>query len=482
MAASGLSASLSAIVWGPFTMALLAAVGILFSIRFSWFPIRFPGLIFRKTLGSLFQKNRLGKKREGGISPFQAFSTALAATAGVGNIAGVAGAIAAGGPGAVFWMWVSALFGMSTKYAEIVLASGFRRTLPGGGPTGGPMYYMEDGLGSKALAVLFSVSGCVACIGAGSATQAAELSAGLTVLSDGKISPVLAGAVLAIFVFAVISGGIRRIGKVASLLVPIMVGGYLLVSLGILAANVKALPTVFSVIMKNAFSFRSAGGGLLGYGISRSMSKGVARGIFSNEAGLGTAPIAYAASCEKSPVEQGFWGIMEVFLDTTVMCTITGLVIVLSGRYETGTTGGPLASEAYDAFLAGGGKFVSASVVLFALMTVVSWEYYGERCLAYLCGESRTAVGVFRFLYALSAFAGAAASASVFGGIAVLGPIWNLADICDGMMVLPNLIALLLLSKIPVKATREYFGRLSNRRQAKTKPPAKLKIRLKETL
>jgi AGCS family alanine or glycine:cation symporter len=420
--------------------------------------------MWKNTIATLFKKGDKDALATDGtnVSPFAAVATALASTVGVGNVAGVAGAIAAGGPGAVFWMWVSAFFGMCTKYAEIVLAVNFRQITKDGTHYGGPMYYIEKGLKCKWLACIFALLGGLACFGIGDATQAAEISVAVNNLTGANFdSSLITAIILAIIVGIVVIGGIKRISTVATYLVPFMAMFYIIIGVGIILLNITAIPRCFAVIFKSAFSFKAVGGGVFGYAIFLAMQKGVARGVFSNEAGLGSAPIAHAASSTKDPVKQGLWGIFEVFIDTIVICTITGLLVILSGTYESGLTGGALTASAVETLVGGvwGGHFVRIGLMLFALSTILGWCYYGETCWGYLTNNNKTVTLVFRIVFTLVCFVGAwTSSSSNVTDTSALNLMWNLADTLNGLMAIPNLIGLLLLSGIVVKLTKDHFG------------------------
>lgn len=468
---SRINNSVNSFVWGPIMLALIVGTGIFLTIR-----CRFPqaskfGYMWQNTVSTLFKKGDKAALASDGtnVSPFAAVSTALASTVGVGNVAGVAGAIAAGGPGAVFWMWVSAFFGMCTKYAEIVLAVHFRQVAEDGTHYGGPMYYIEKGLKCKWLACIFALLGGLACFGIGNATQAAEISVAVNNLTGaGFDSSFITAIILAAIVGIVVIGGIKRISTVTTYLVPFMALFYIIIGVGIIIANASVLPQCFAIIFKSAFSLKAVGGGVFGYAIFLAMQKGIARGVFSNEAGLGSAPIAHAASSTKAPVKQGLWGIFEVFIDTIVICTITGLLVVLSGTYETsGLTGGALTAHAVETLLGSvwGGNFVRFGLLLFALSTILGWCYYGETCWGYLTNNNKTVTMIYRIIFTLVCFIGAwTSSSSVISDTSTLNLMWNLADTLNGLMAIPNLIGLLLLSGIVVKLTKDHFNskRLKN--------------------
>lgn len=451
------------VVWGPIMLLLLVGTGIFLSVRCGFPQATKFGHIWRNTIATLFRREQTDTHRSDGtnVTPFQAVSTALGSTIGVGNVAGVAGAIVAGGPGAIFWMWVSAFFGMCTKYAEIVLAVQYRQVGPDGTHYGGPMYYIEKGLKMKWLAALFALLGGLASFGIGNATQAAEISVAVNNLTGtGFDSSLITGIVLMVLVGVVILGGMKRISTVTSYLVPFMALFYILIGLSVIVFNIRAVPGALGAVFDSAFSFEAVGGGVFGYAVLKAMQNGVARGVFSNEAGLGSAPIAHAASSTKDPVQQGLWGVFEVFVDTIIVCTITGLVVILSGRYDGDITGGALTAKAVEALTGTvwGGHFIRVALIFFALSTILGWEYYGETCWGYLTGNSKAVRYGYKALFLVLLCVGAISSSSNFlEDTAALSLMWSIADTLNGMMAIPNLIGLLLLSGVTVKLTRKYF-------------------------
>lgn len=461
---SKVNAAVNGVVWGPIMLALLIGTGIFLTIRCRWVQAGKFGHMWKNTIATMFKRGEKGEARRSdgkNVTPFQAVSTALASTIGVGNVAGVAGAIAVGGPGAVFWMWISAFFGMCTKYAEIVLAVRFRQTAPDGTHYGGPMYYIEKGLHCKWLACIFALLGGLAAFGIGNATQAAEISVAVNNLTgSGVDSSVVTAIVLALIVGVVVIGGIKRISTVTSYMVPFMALFYIVVGVGVIVCNAGALPAAFGQIFASAFSFEAVGGGVFGYAIFVAMKNGFARGVFSNEAGLGSAPIAHAASSTKDPVKQGLWGIFEVFVDTIIVCTITGLLVILSGLYDGGLTGGALTAKAVETLTgtAWGGHFIRIAILFFALSTILGWEYYGEVCWGYLSKNNKFVQYAFKCVFIAVVFIGAASSSSSFlADTSVLDLMWSIADTLNGMMAIPNLIALLCLSGVTVRLTKKYF-------------------------
>ena len=437
-------------------MVLLIAAGLFLSIRTGFFQFRRFGYVIKNTIGNLFNKN-LHKQDKGNVSPFQAVTTALAGTIGTGSIAGVATALVLGGPGAVFWMWISALLGMVTKYSEIVLALKFREKNEDGAYVGGPMYYIKNGLGIKWLAAIFAAFAMIACIGTGNATQSNSISGVLDM--NLNIAPWITGLVLTVIVGVVIIGGVKRIAAVNEKLVPVMAVFFILASIFALIFNAGRIPGAFALIFKEAFNFKSAFGGVAGYGILSAMRYGVGRGIFSNEAGLGSAPIAHSASSTEDPVKQGVWGVFEVFITTIVICTMSAVVILTSGIYTTAfnagvtpeVSGAALSSAAFnEAIPYVGGIGIAISTVFFALSTMLGWAYYGEASVGYLFkNHSKVAITIYRIIYVAFVFIGA---------VAEINTVWLIADCFNALMALPNLIALIGLSGMVVKITREHFA------------------------
>jgi AGCS family alanine or glycine:cation symporter len=439
--------AVNGVVWGPFMLLLLLGIGVYFSIRLGFPQLTKVRFIFRRTLGSFFRKD--GSSSGEGVAPFKATATALAGTLGTGNIVGVATAITAGGPGAVFWMWVSAFFGMVTKYAEICLAVKFREKNDRGEPVGGPMYYLEKGLKQKWLAVLFACFCSLAAFGIGNMTQINAISQSLE--TTFHINPLLTGVVCAVLVAVAVLGGVKSITSVTTAIVPVLALFYIGGAVISLVLKAGELPHVFGWIFEEAFHFRSAGGGIAGYAMMSAMRYGFSRGIFSNEAGLGSAPIAHAVSNTKEPVEQGIWGIFEVFVDTIIVCTMTALVILTSGVFGTGLDGADLTSAAFGQTLGNfAGSFISVSITLFAFSTLVSWSYYGEQCVQYLF-SSKKAVTIYRCIYVLLV---------VVGAVMELTLVWGISDTMNGMMAIPNLIGLAGLSSVVIRETKGYFHKV----------------------
>ncbi|MDL2217990.1 sodium:alanine symporter family protein, partial [Christensenellaceae bacterium OttesenSCG-928-M15] len=449
---------LNDIVWGAPMLILIVGTGIFLTIRTGFFQFGKFGHAMKNTIGKIAQKPK--KVEKGAVTPFQAMTTALAATVGTGNIAGVAGAIAIGGPGAVFWMWLSALFGMATKYAEVVLALRFRERNSKGEWVGGPMYYIVNGLGGgfKWLAVLFAVFGALAAFGIGNMTQAntiAESVRGTAAIFNPALATsattinIIVGVIVALFIAVVIIGGVKRVGSVTEKLVPFMSLIYIIGALIIVFTNIDKIGSVFSLIIKGAFQPEAAVGGVTGITIMTAMQRGVGRGVFSNEAGLGSAPIAHAASSESNPVKQGLYGIFEVFMDTIVICTLTALSILMSGvtiPYGEGAGVG-LSISAFSTLFGGqlGSLLITIGIVLFATSTILSWSLYGTRCCEFLLGEK--AVRPYQIVFIVFI---------VVGTNIKLDLAWNIADTLNGLMAIPNLVALLGLSGVVVRLTRGY--------------------------
>ena len=431
-------------VGGPVMIVAILSTGLYFSVRTNFIQVRHFGSVLQETVYSLIKPV---KKGTGDISPFQALTTALAATIGTGNIAGVATAITLGGPGAIFWMWVSAFFGMVTKYAEVVLAVHYRQTRHDGMVVGGPMYFLEHGLNLRFLAILFAVFGALAAFGIGNMVQANSVADALN--QSFGIPPIVTGIILAIATSVVILGGIKRVAAITAKLVPLMAGFYLAGGLIIILLNIQQVPAAFATIISNAFTGRAALGGFAGAGMLQAIRFGVARGIFTNEAGLGSASIAHAAARTDHPARQGLWGVFEVFFDTHVVCTITALAIMVTGVWTTGLEGAALTTAAFNSALPGpGGYIVAIGLVFFAFSTLVAWSFYGEKCFEYLAGSN--SVLLYRLVWIPLIPIGAT------GG---LRTIWALADTLNGLMAIPNLIGLWGLSGVVMGLTREYFWR-----------------------
>jgi len=400
--------------------------------------------VLKSTLGDLFIHR--GRKVAGDITPFQALTTALAATIGTGNIAGVATAIFLGGPGAIFWMWVSAFFGMATKYSEVVLAVKYR-SMSGENISGGPMYFLREGLHSPFLASLFAVLGAMAAFGIGNMVQSNSVSGAVS--ATFGIPAYLTGLILAFFSGLVILGGIRRIALITSAVVPLMAIFYFLGGFFILFTFREQIPAALGTIVAGAFRGEAAVGGFAGSTVLQAWRFGIARGIFTNEAGLGSASIAHAAARTTHPSRQGMWGILEVFIDTHIVCTITALVLMVTGAWQTGLEGVAMTVEAFSRGLPGemGQYIVAIGLIFFAFSTLLTWSYYGEKCVGYILGEGYERP--YRLLWILFIFVGS------LGGLRV---VWGVADILNGLMAFPNLVGLVGLSGITARLTKEYFS------------------------
>ena len=432
---------LSAVVWGPVMLAFLLGVGIFLTLGLKAFPWRYTVKSF-----VMLWKSR-ESEQEGDISPYQALMTSLSATIGTGNIAGVATAIALGGPGAIFWMWVTALFGMATKYAEAVLAVKYREIDEQGRHVGGPMYYIKNGLGKHWywLAVIFALLGAIAAFGIGNMVQANSVADAVETLF--QIPVWQTGAVMTVLTAAVILGGLSRIASVAAKLVPTMAITYIAGALFVIVKHYDQVPAALLLIINSAFTETAAVGGFTGAAVWAAIRFGVARGVFSNEAGLGSAPIAHAAARTKNPVQQGMIAMLGTFIDTLIVCTMTALVIVLTGAWSSGETGAALSTLAFNTGLPGwGGYIVVFGLVVFAFTTILGWSYYGERCAEFLFGVK--VIWPYRVLWLC---------AIPVGAMGKLGLIWTLADVMNGLMAVPNLIALSLLSPVIFKVTKAYL-------------------------
>jgi AGCS family alanine or glycine:cation symporter len=444
------------IFWGVPMFLLILGVGLLLTIRLGGIQLlKFPLAVKRLFESIVYQKS----DNEGDITPFQALSTALSGTMGIGNIAGVSTAIVLGGPGALFWMWMTAVIGMATKYSEAVLALKFRTKNADGTMSGGPMYYIEKGMKKKWLAVIFAACGAIAAFGVGSMAQANSISLAMASLAGfdmplimpviGEISLIslAVGLLLVLSIGIVIIGGIKRIGQVASLLIPFMTVIYVGAGLLILAINYQSMPSVFSMIIGSAFSPYAVGGGAAGYAVATAIRYGVARGVFTNEAGLGSAPVAYAAAKARSPVDQGLLAMMEVFIDTLFMCSITGFVVLSSGLWDDGLTSTALTIAAFtQAIGVYGTVIVSISTLLFGYSTILGWSYYYEQFVQYLVGTRSRNLYMGIFLFSI-----------LLGAILNVGLVWETADLFNGLMAIPNLIALAVLSGIVAAETKKHF-------------------------
>lgn len=428
--------------WGPTMLLLLLGTGLYLSLGLRFLTLRKIPVALR-----LLLQGRKGKG-EGDISPFSALMTSLSATIGTGNIAGVATAVALGGPGALFWMWITALLGMATKYAEAVLAVRFREQDKLGNYSGGPMYYIRNGLHRRWrwLGFLFALFGSVAGFGLANTVQSNSVA---QVLNDSySIPPIATGLVLMLLVGAVVLGGIKRIANVASWLVPIMALSYMLMSLIVILIHFDQVPSALITIVDSAMNGTAAAGGFAGASVWAALRFGVARGVFSNEAGLGSAPIAHAAARTNEPVQQGMIAMLGTFIDTLLVCSMTGLVIVITDVWPTGVSGASLTSMAFSQAFPGGDHIVSLGLCVFAFTTMIGWSFYGERCAVYLLGTA--VITPFRVAWVI---------AIPVGTLVELDLVWLIADTLNAFMAIPNLIALMLLSPLVFKISRDYFNK-----------------------
>jgi len=436
--------TVSGFVWGPYMLILLVGTGVYLTFGVRLQTLRKIGYAFKLLMQG---RDKSKQEGEGEITPFQALMTALSATIGTGNIAGVATAIFLGGPGAVFWMWITAVFGMATKFGEAVLAVKYRETMPDGSYVGGPMYYIKNGMGEKWkwLGLLFAIFAAVAALGIGNTVQSNSVARA----AEGAfgIPYWLTGLLLAGLTFAVIIGGIKRIAEVTERLVPFMAIIYVLGAIVIILYNIDNLGMALGLIFKEAFTGSAAGGGFAGAAVAQAMRFGVARGVFSNEAGLGSAPIAHAAARTKDPVRQGVVGMLGTFIDTICVCTLTALLIIMTGAYKSGLTGAELSQRAFNLGLPGLGDFVVGfGLMIFAFSTMLAWSYYGQVCFEYIFGLK--GVMPYRLIYVAFIFIGAVINLDI---------VWTFSDVMNGLMIVPNLIALLVLSPVIFRITKAYF-------------------------
>lgn len=436
----------SSFIWGPPLLILVVGTGLFLTFRLGFLQFR----MLPYSLKLAFSKNQ-DKKSEGDISHFQALMTALAATVGTGNIVGVATAVLLGGPGAVFWMWITALVGMATKYAEAILAVKYRVKDKNGEMSGGPMYYLERGLKQKWLGVLFAIFGAIAAFGIGNMVQSNSVSG--VMQSTFSVPPVVTGIIITIFTALVILGGIKSIGRVTAYFVPIMALFYLIAGLIVLIMNASIVPDALALIFSDAFTGEAVAGGAIGTVIRW----GVARGVFSNEAGLGSAPIAAAAAKTDYPGRQALVSMTQVFIDTIIICSITGITIVMGGLYTGGAEGNALTSITFEHFLGPIGSIIVAiGLLLFAYSTILGWSYYGEKCFTYLFSES--IVKYYRYAFVVAVF---------IGSVTTIDIVWGIADVMNGLMALPNLIGLLGLSGVVVAETKKFLDVVKEEKKQK---------------
>ncbi|MBF0234291.1 MAG: sodium:alanine symporter family protein [Desulfamplus sp.] len=435
-------AKVGAFAWGPPMLILLVGTGF-------WLTFALRGIQFTQLLPSLYMaliKRKEASDEPGDITHFQALMTALSATVGTGNIAGVAAAISIGGPGALFWMWLTGLVGMATKYSEAVLAVKYREVHENGEMSGGPMYYISKGLNLPWLGTLFAIFAAIAAFGIGNMVQSNSVAD--AVKATFNVSPYITGIILMVCTAAVVLGGIKQIGKVTGVLVPIMIIFYFVGALVIILMNISAVPSAFALIITQAFNPTAATGGFAGASIMLAIRMGVSRGVFSNESGLGSAPIAAAAAQTKHPVAQALVSMTQTFIDTIIVCTMTGLVLIVTDVWNCGQTGAELTTTAFAKGFPGGAYVVTIGLILFAYSTILGWCYYGEKSIEYLFGKK--SIMPYRILFII--FVGV-------GAIAKLGLVWNLSDTFNGLMAIPNLIGLIFLTPVIVKETKEYFNK-----------------------
>lgn len=432
-------------IWGPVMLVLLVGTGIFLTIRIKFFQVSHIRLWMKGTFGAMFKKHT----DDVNITPFQAVSTALASTVGTGNIVGVTTAIVSGGPGALFWMWFAAFFGMVTKYSEVLLSIKYREKDSNGKHYGGPMYYLSKGANLPWLGTIFAVFATLACFGIGNLTQINAMAN--VVKQNFNVPTIYTGIAVTIVVAIIIVGGIKRIGSVAEKLVPLMCVLYIICGIIIIIINLDKIPGVFELVFSNAFSFKQVGAGFMGYTIAMGMRYGFARGIFSNEAGMGSAPMAHASSNSKNPVDQAMWGVFEVFVDTFLACSITGIVAIMNlNLTEQGLAGAPLISEAFRISMPSdfGSIVLTIALFLFAFTTLLGWSHYGTVSLGYLTNNNKKAELIFKIIFII---------VIIIGSVSELELVWNIADTLNGLMAIPNLIGLLILSPVIAKTTREYL-------------------------
>ncbi len=437
------------VVWGIPMVVLMIGTGIFLTVLTKGVIFTKFGVVMRYTTKTLFKKVDKAQMEAGAITPFQAVCTALAATVGTGNIVGVALAIATGGPGAIFWLWISALVGMVIKYCEVTLSQAYRITSENGELVGGPMYYITKGMGKKWLAILFALFGGLASLGIGASVQANALAGGVNATFGVPTWGI--GIVVALLGALIFIGGIKRIANVTELLVPFMSILYIVGALVVLAVNVEQIPAAFALIFKNTFTGTAAMGGFLGASVMYACRIGMARGVFTHEAGMGSAPIAHASADNDHPARQGLWGVFEVFFDSIVMCTITALVILTSGLwYDPALVSDTraMSSLAFENAFTGGQYIVTVGMCLFAFATIVAWYYYGEKCIEYLSKGNRFVKLGYQIVYTAMVYVGCIAS---------LDAVWEFADLFNGLMAIPNLIALIVLSPVIKRLSDDFF-------------------------
>lgn len=448
---------LNSLIISPVMVWVVVLVGIVLTIKTGFIQFRRLGFTLKYTFSQMFKKSDKNAKT---ITPFQAVATALSGTLGTGNIAGVATAVAIGGPGAIFWMWVSSFLGMATKYSEIVLSMKYRKKQKDGSYLGGPMYYIEKAMGNKKLASIFAALCLLSSFGIGNMTQSNTAAIAIkTYLPISDFYLRLSVIIVAVIIGFVIIGGIKRIAKITSSLIPAMALFYIGSCILIICMDYKNVGNAFKIIIQSAFNLKSAAGGVLGYGMITALKIGFARGVFTNEAGLGSAPIAHAAAENKLPALQGLWGIFEVFFDTIVMCTLTGVVIVLSGLYQnTALNSSALTLKAFSLYIGDfSATLIAISTVFFAVATIISWSYYGETCIKYLF-NSKFAVMVYKIIYIFAIYLGAVTTANI---------VWGVSDLLNTLMMIPNLIGVILLVKVVKTETNVLNNEIKNNKKHK---------------
>lgn len=434
--------NINGFIWSPFMLAILLGTGVYFTIRTNFMQVFRFKAILKETIFKAFSKSP-SKNDKKGITPFQALSTALAGTIGTGNIAGVATAITLAGPGSIFWMWVSAFFGMMTKYAEVVLAIEYRKKNSRGEWIGGPMIFIEEGLHMKWLALIYAALGVAASFGVGNIAQANSISTALNAAFG--IPSFTTGIILSMLVAFAIAGGVKKIAAITEKIVPLMSILYIMAAIFVILINIENLAYAASLIFKGAFTPAAPIGGFAGAAVSTAIQKGISRGIFTNEAGLGSASIAHAAANCDHPAKQGLWGIFEVFFDTIVMCSITAFAILSSKIWSSGLNGSGLTVAAFDTAMHGLGKYtVAISLAFFAFLSILAWSYYGKKCMEYLAGERYTKYYLLFFVIAI-----------VFGCVAETPIVWEISDALNGLMAVPNIIGLISLSEVVISLTRD---------------------------
>ena len=448
----------NSIVWGPPILAFFIIIGLYFSVKLKFFQVTKIKLWLQKTVGSLFSKNH--NKSKNGISPFEAAMTVLAGAIGTGNVVGVATAITLGGPGSIFWMWVASILGMMTIFAENILGVKYRKQSSNGEFVGGPMYYIEKGLKCKWLAIIFSIMCIFASFGIGNMTQINAIAVSMQTYFN--VPPILTGVTVAVIVGSVIFGGLNRIASVTSKIVPFMAIFYVVGGLVVIISNHEKIPYALSEIFKGAFGINSVCAGSAGYLAKDAIKYGIARGFFSNEAGLGSSPMVHASADTDDPIVQGMWGIFQVFVDTIVVCSITALCILTTGVHTQIQDGAMMSVSAFSCVFGNFGEiFVSLSIVMFAFATLISWAFYGERSVEYI--SSKNNIVIYRSVYLV---------VILFGAVMELNLVWSISDTFNALMAIPNLVAVVFLSKEVINSTKsKYFASTKNKTKAAVTKP-----------